>query len=240
MTDRPFWQQSSVTLQMVTEAHPTAVAITSPSGAPDALADVSVYYQGITEPRDIDVEPDDPLWIDAMQRVTTLYCDGGVFRPRRCEVGSWAWVGADNQGRRVAYQRGWLEAHGVVGDGVTNNISEFAAMMKAVEAIGKVSPGWSGRVASDSQITIGRFRDGWRQRGLPRGWTTRLTQALDRVGDLEYVHLKGHPNKAEISQGEGVRRRNGRRYPVSEHQVFCDSLCTSVLDTWSVFSGVKR
>lgn len=186
------------------------------------------------------VTEESELWLMSLRMVTTLYSDGGVFRPRRCEAGSWAWVGVDSEGTRVAYQTGWLSQRGVLDGGVTNSISEFAAMLRALEVIGRAVPGWCGRMASDSEVTIGRFRSGWRLSGIPRGWETRMLHALDRVGDVEYVLVKGHPNRAEILTGVGTRARSGRSYPVSEHQVFCDDLCTRMLDEWGKAHGVAR
>lgn len=95
-------------------------------------------------------------------------------------------------------------------------------------------------MCSDSEITRGRFRDGWRLTGIPYSWERRMNRVLEQLGDVEYVLLKGHPTLAEIEVGEGVRKRSGRWYPVSRHQVLCDTLCTQTMNEWGKLSGVIR
>jgi ribonuclease HI len=190
--------------------------------------------------RDIVVDPSDQVWRRALLRTSDLYADGGVLRGERCEAGSWAWVAADRDGRRMASQRGWMTATGALSDGVTNNISEFAAMLKALEAVVKHQPGWSGRMSSDSDITIGRFSRNWRLSGIPHTWQRRMRQALENLGNLEFVLLKGHPTAVELQQGFGTNDRSGRRYPVSEHQVLCDRLCRQTIREWSTAHGGKH
>jgi ribonuclease HI len=187
---------------------------------------------------DIPSEPGGIFWSVAMQQVTALYADGGVYRPRRCEAGSWAWVAADWRGRRVAYQRGWMGAQGVLRDGVTNNQAEFAAMLRALESVAEVVPGWSGFMCSDSEVTRGRFRDGWRLAGIPNSWVRRMHAVRDRLGDIEFLLLKGHPTQAELAEGKVAK--GGRELLVSEHQVFCDALCTRTLNEWGAASGIPR
>jgi hypothetical protein len=72
-------------------------------------------------------------------------------------------------------------------------------------------------------VTIRRFRDGARTRGIPEAWTGRKDAALGRLGTLSYVLLDGHPTRAQLSAGVGKRGS-----PVSEHNVWCDEACTEV------------
>jgi ribonuclease HI len=183
---------------------------------------------------------DSALWADTVRQIVAVYADGGVFRPRRCEAGSWAWVGADCEDRRLVYQRGWLTATGMLRDGVTNNLSEFAAVLKALETMARHVPGWSGRVCSDSEMTIGRFSAGWRMMGVPKTWHMRMRAALDSLGRLEFVLLKGHPLASELAAGFGRNRNSERVYPVSHHQVLCDTLCTRTIQEWGLASGTQR
>jgi ribonuclease HI len=174
-------------------------------------------------------------WLSAIHRIASVYSDGGVFRPRACEAGSWAWIGVDESNRRVAYQYGLIE-----GRAVTNNLCEYAALLRALESVVTVVPGWSGRACSDSGVTIGRFSEGWRTVGIPQSWVERMHRVWERAGEIEYVLHKGHPTKDELQAGVGVRERSGRSYPVSHHQVLCDRLCTQVLNDWAKRSGAVR
>lgn len=235
-----FWQQSSVTTRYVHEAKIVGVSsLELPrDGRPGRLELESraTRYQDVDEVVPVDSE----AWQLAVRSVTSVYADGGVFRPRRCEVGTWAWVGADRDDRRRLYQYGWMEARGVLQAGVTNNLSEFAAMLRALEAMAGAVPGWSGRACTDSEVTLGRFCDGWRLTGVPRSWERRMRVALGQLGDVEFVLLKGHPTQEELASLEQVGRRGDRTYPVSRHQVLCDSLCTRLLNEWAQLSGATR
>jgi ribonuclease HI len=180
------------------------------------------------------------MWLSALRRARNIYCDGGVFRPRRCEVGSWAWVATDQDDDEVACQYGWMERGSSTPDGVTNNLTELTAAMAALVWMCKATPRWSGRLFSDSQITLGRLSQGWRMKGVPDRWVERVAAVLETVGDVEFVHLKGHPKPADLDAGFMVSPTSGRTYPVSRHQVKCDSLCTDVLERWSQVSGITR
>jgi ribonuclease HI len=186
----------------------------------------------------VDVQSD--AWLTALRRASTVYCDGGVFRPRRCEVGSWAWVATDRDDQEVACQYGWVECGPSTPDGITNNLSELTAVMASLVWMCKATPRWSGRLCSDSQVTLGRVSQGWKMRGVPQRWVERVAEILERVGDIEFVHLKGHPTRADLAAGFKLSSRGDRTYPVSHHQVKCDRLCNEVLEQWSRVAGITR
>jgi hypothetical protein len=166
------------------------------------------------------------------KRIVALFADGGLIGRNPSEVGgTWAWCATDAQGNRVREVSGYVlpVEHASPGwprvecPGVTNNMVEFFAVLRALENMPR---GWSGYVASDSKVTLRRF--GWIDRyaiaNLPITWQQRGKAALQRLGPLKWVHLAGHPTREELLNGYAVR--DGKRYRVSQHQVWCDEACT--------------
>lgn len=152
------------------------------------------------------------------QGIAAVYTDGGVLGSSRSEVGgSWAWVGVDADGLLRAGEYGTLRpaVHGL--DSITNNLSEFYAMLKALESM---PAGWSGRVCPDSQVTLGRFFWSWKLAGVPAAWRQRMGAVIRRLGKLEPVLHDGHPTRAQLLAGVGKRGN-----PVSIHNVLADKLC---------------
>lgn len=151
--------------------------------------------------------------------VVALFGDGGCIGVNPSPLGApWAVCGVDADGRRVWERVGVVEPGMVETDGVTNNQSEFVALLMGLEAM---PDGWSGTVHSDSLVTIRRFRDGAKLRGIPSSWAERKDAALARLGALIYVLLDGHPTKVQLAAGVGRRGS-----PVSDHNVWCDKACT--------------
>lgn len=151
--------------------------------------------------------------------IAAVYADGGVIGANPSPIGgTWAWcfVNADNQRIHTA--------SGVVLPRtscplITNNLTEFLAVVKALEALPE---GWSGTVYSDSQVTIGRIFWGWKQNNLP---LVLLRQANAAIARLDFqrctaVLLDGHPTRAQLLAGRGKRGNL-----VSEHNVWCDLAC---------------
>lgn len=173
-------------------------------------------------------------WADASmfwpEKAAAIYADGGVLRPRGCEAGSWAWVAADGYGNLLTYQFGWVEANPQI-DMITNNLTEYLAVLRGLEALPDL---WTGKVCSDSGITLGRFSQGWKTNGIPRGWLLRAEYALRRlaVAPSDFILHKGHPTREDLARGHGVRKSSGRSYPVSIHQELCDKLCGLGVRLW--------
>jgi ribonuclease HI len=160
-----------------------------------------------------------------MDTITAVYADGGcIVRNPSPHGGTWAWCFVDDAGTRVQSKSGLILPAEIGLSAVTNNVSEFAALARALRAL---PDGWSGPVFSDSQITLGRIFWGWRDKGLPAGWLWAAQANLRRLGKLEPVLLDGHPTKAQLASGIGKR---GNR--VSEHNVWCDHECGRVCATW--------
>jgi ribonuclease HI len=150
--------------------------------------------------------------------IVAAYCDGGCVGGNPSDQGvTWAYCLVDATGARVAHDSGVIPAP--TGRALTNNQAEYAAAVRALEAL---PPGWSGPLYSDSAVTLGRLCRGWATNGLPPAWVTRAQAALDRLGPLRPVLLQGHPTKTDLEQGIGKKRG----FPVSIHNCWCDEECT--------------
>lgn len=99
-----------------------------------------------------------------MVDVVATYSDGGCIT---CPVtrkfnpspvgGTWASCHVNARGERVWTASGVITAvrvHRYGLAGVTNNLTEYAAVLAALAGL---PDGWSGRVYSDSKNTLGRF-----------------------------------------------------------------------------------
>jgi hypothetical protein len=150
-----------------------------------------------------------------------VYADGGCIRANPSRWGgTWAWCGIDADGWKVREGSGLL----IPGEGdaatlreVTNNNSEFYAVLAALEAM---PDGWSGKVCSDSKVTLSRLFRSASLNGIPIAWSIRLGRALGRLGRLEPVQMDGHPSGEHLRAGVGKRG-----YTVSRHQQWCDNKC---------------
>ena len=151
--------------------------------------------------------------------IGSLYCDGGCICKNPSPYGgTWAYVLTDERDEPLSEASGLILTE-EIGFPVTNNLSEFIALVKALEA---VPPLWAGRVCSDSNVTLGRFFKGWKITGIPEEWVRRGEKARLRI-DLErcrLVLIDGHPTGAHLSAGTGKRG-----HLVSRHNVRCDYLC---------------
>lgn len=152
--------------------------------------------------------------------ITAVYTDGGCLGASRSSVGgSWAWVGVDACGQVVTEASGIIRAgeHGL--ETVTSNLTEFYAMLSALEAM---PDGWSGQVCADSGVTIGRWFFAWKLTNVPQDWRIRMGACLARMGNLTPVQHDGHPTR-EMLAADPPRGKRGN--PVSVHNVRADKLC---------------
>ncbi len=149
-----------------------------------------------------------------------LFTDGGVVQVNPSPMGgTWAWVHVCD-GSPTAHDSGIILPKNVHSLLVTNNQTEFIAMLKGLSAL---DAEWRGTVYSDSQITLGRVFQGWKTKGIPH----YLIKVLDRTRehfmywkDIKWVLLEGHPTKTDLYRGYG---KSGR--PVSIFNQWCDAEC---------------
>jgi ribonuclease HI len=155
--------------------------------------------------------------------ITAIYADGGVIGASRSEIGGmYAWCHVDAADRRIAHDSGLVLPHEVDLPTVTNNLTEFIALLQAMEAL---PAGWRGTVHSDSWITLQRFFRGAKLNGIPQPLITRLRALHQRfaMAQMPYVLLDGHPTREQLATGIGKRGN-----PVSQHNVWCDRACGKV------------
>lgn len=175
--------------------------------------------------------------------VAALYADGGVLGRNPSQTGgmyAWRHVAADGtvvrEGSGLVLMPGDYTAATLMAqdvpfvymptkhtDGrpveyVTNNATEFYAVLDALEAL---PDGWSGNVCSDSSITLGRLCRSYALRNIPRLWVERGARVRQRLGLLTPVLLQGHPTPDDLRRGVGAKRG----YTVSEHNVWADREC---------------
>lgn len=157
--------------------------------------------------------------------IVAVYCDGGVIEKNPSPYGgTFAFCAVDENGQRVYKRSDVLPNAYLQVDACTNNLSEMWALMAALEYLPQ---GWSGKVYSDSQITLGRVFWGWKWTNIPASVRERTMEAYRCLGELEPVLLCGHPTQAELKAGVGKRG-----YPVSVHNVWCDLQCKKWAKYW--------
>lgn len=153
----------------------------------------------------------------------TLYADGGVALSNPSPIaGTWAFVYVNAEGVTVKERSGLLLPSYLGRRTVSNNDTEFYAVLRGLEAL---PDGWSGDVYSDSQCTLLRYQRVVNCQPPTKTMCVehyeRAEVAVDRLGPLRFLHLKGHPTRSDIARGHTAKGQ-----PVSLYQVRCDILCT--------------
>lgn len=154
--------------------------------------------------------------------IAALYADGGVIGTNPSTLGgTWAYVLVDDDGQSLDEQSGIVTAAGAGVGAVTNNYTEFLALVLGMEALPE---GWRGTIFSDSMISLGRLFRGWKMTGIPAPLVKRGGIALQRLDlvNVRHVLLDGHPTRAQLRAGVGKRGN-----PVSVWNVRCDTLCSA-------------
>ena len=161
-------------------------------------------------------------------QILDLYADGGVIGPNpSAKGGTWAYVIVDREiDKHVLTGSGVITPADFGADKITNNHSEFYALVMGLEAIPSPEE-WVGHVYSDSNVSLGRLFRGWAVNNLPLGVLARGRNAVMRLADdpksIEHTLLDGHPTKKQLEEGFGKRGN-----PVSKWNVACDKRCTKL------------
>jgi ribonuclease HI len=170
---------------------------------------------------------------DTIKPVVALFCDGGVIKSNPSTIGgTWSWCGVAADGEHVREVSAYLLPKNslcpgnprVMTSDVTNNDCEFYAAMRALEAM---KDGWSGALASDSQVTLERLRkcrEGLVPIAFRMDWYSRAHCAFKRLGEVKLVYVAGHPTQKELADGWRIDKE-GNKQRVSRHQQWCDSEC---------------
>jgi ribonuclease HI len=174
------------------------------------------------------------------QEILAVYADGGVIgRNPSAEGGTWAWCHV-NTSRLVvpvvsvcivASGKGYLHPRDAQTEKVTNNQTEYWALLQCLKAL---PDGWSGPVYSDSAITLGRFGNGWKHDGIPGLWEVEMHEARQRLGKLTWNLLDGHPTRAQLEAGKG--KRGGA---VSVFNAWADARCTELAKEYALLAGAS-
>lgn len=147
--------------------------------------------------------------------IVAVFSDGGVIGQNPSKLaGTWASCLVDEHEDRVREVSGVVRPRDIGVAAVTNNHSEFYALLRGLE---EVPDGWEGIACSDSAVTLGRFFSGWKLTGIPPDWVHRMVVLLQRMGPVQPLLVNGHPTKLELLNGQGVRGK-----PVSRFNVWCD------------------
>lgn len=186
--------------------------------------------------------------LTSYSNIAAVYTDGGVISKNPSEIGgTWAYRFVDKDGNVIETKSGIVFPNQFGMDALTNNFTEFYAMLMAYESLPEH---WYGDVFSDSEITLGRFFHSWKHEGIPVELITRAILAKRTRTARQYTLLAGHPSKADLAAGTRIKRKSSHmtdEYPVafyvSEHNKACDEECNAVahryLDSISMFIAKK-
>lgn len=179
-------------------------------------------------------------------KANEIYTDGGVISKNPSLIGgTWAFclVNCNENFERtqIIGMSGFVP---VVNNPFTNNWSESIAICLAFESLPEK---WSGTIFSDSACALGRAFLNWRINNLPKIIHIRTLAALERLGEIKYRLVQGHPNKKELNHEFGTdeeyklplgrKETNpyheevfGGKRVVSIHNVWCDKECKKESD----------
>lgn len=166
-----------------------------------------------------------------------IYCDGGVAKSNPSPIcGTWAWIHVGADGVTVDEVSGVLLPEHLGQRTISNNDSEAYAVLRALESL---PDGWSGDIHSDSMCTLTRYQRILDCRGPSKTMHPELYEraelAVERLGPLRFLHLKGHPTRADLERGCDKRGR-----PVSHYQARCDRLCTEAAAAYVELQQTRR
>jgi hypothetical protein len=161
-----------------------------------------------------------------------IYCDGGTMGKSPSPMGgTWAWVLTNVHGQEIEQDSGVVFPSDVGLPAITNNISE---MWAAYQALKSLPEGWRGQLWTDSYVTYARLAPRpkppqWD--GTPNWLRCEVRKEQERIEDsgkgfIRYRLLLGHPTPQELALGS-KRTEGGVTFPVSEHNVTCDKLCSA-------------
>lgn len=151
----------------------------------------------------------------------SLFSDGGCLGPNPSpRGGTWAAL-AVNEKDKVAWEMSGCVRPAELGLATfSNNIGELLGAVHALEAM---PAKWSGRLFTDSQVTLYRIVNPRPKNmlGVPESLYRRVLAVKANLGPIDVILLGGHPTEEELAAG--FKRKN--KLPVSRHNVRCDELC---------------
>ncbi len=162
--------------------------------------------------------------------IKAAYADGGLIRSNPSRLGgTWAFALVGESNTRLQSGSGLILPARWNGFQIENNVTEFFALLQALKAL---PDGWWGTAFSDNQNTIRRFTHPHRATftGIPKPWIVDLKDQIQRLGEVRFELLSGHPSKKALKEQERnplVGAGKSGRF-VSIHNVWADKECTRV------------
>jgi len=154
-----------------------------------------------------------------------LFTDGGVISSNPSAIGgTWSWVRVCD-GEELEFRHGVLLPVHTQTATVSNNNTEFIALCRGILAL---PDDWRGTVASDSLIALGWVFKGYDTTNIPASLRRRIPEVRAKAAKLDHILLAGHPSRKDLAAGRRLSKLPA--YPVSIHNVRCDTLCNEAAE----------
>ncbi len=164
--------------------------------------------------------------------ILEVYSDGGLIGTSNpCPFGgTWAFTHIGQRGV-ITKQSGVILAKSEEWpkDVVTNNISEYYAILRALVSL---PDEWSGPFFTDSRIAR-EWIFGHTPAPVVKHWAEMLAHTKRRLGKIDAKLLAGHPSERALVLGT-----NSNGNPVSCYNVLCDNLCREEAMKWRKVMGI--
>jgi len=165
-----------------------------------------------------------------VQDIAKVYTDGGVISKNPSDIGgTWAVRFVDKDDNVVHEMSGIVFPNTFGMTHITNNFTEFYAMLMAFEYLPEH---WIGDVYCDSEITLGRWFYGWKLAGIPMDIIKRFVDIRKKRTARNITLLAGHPSMSDLARGYKLKTSSSHAidaypvaFPVSEHNKWCDKTC---------------
>lgn len=115
----------------------------------------------------------------------TVYIDG-LSEPRNPGTGTYGFV-VYEKGKKLA------EGEGLAGHGVTNNFSEYTALVEALRKLKELKILSGVVVRTDSKLLFGQMSEGWKVKG--GGYVQKLKEARDLLKEFSGVTFEWIPRE---------------------------------------------
>jgi len=115
----------------------------------------------------------------------TVYVDG-LSEPRNPGTGTYGYVIYDGNSRIV-------EGRGLAGYNVTNNFSEYTALVEALKKLRELRIEGDVVVRSDSQLLVGQMSKGWKVKG--GGYMEKLKEAKGLLKEFGFIAFEWVPRE---------------------------------------------
>ena len=170
-----------------------------------------------------------------MEMKCELYSDAGNVGKNPSPFITWSWCLIEDD-QLVKSNSGFVDGKGKL---LSNNVAEMIALILAFESIPKE---WEGTFYCDSEITLWRTFRNWKLNNLPSNVVRRLREIKTKFNigtpDCKIIPIAvaGHPTKQNLR--DSFKIKDGKKYPVSRWNVFCDKECNRQADIIKTKLGI--